>query len=285
MKSPTAQHTLNPAMPVLQRPDGTVQIGWDPRRAIGIRPPTGLSAGDLAQLLRGMQSGFDADVVQSAAMAAGLSDGDAWAGLLSALSAAGLLQSSPADDRRAVSIRIHGRGPLSDLLAGALTCSGSRVRTSRFGHVARETADLVVLSDFLVADRRLVRDLHRAGVPHLPVRIRDGTGLIGPLVLPGATSCLNCADLHRGDRDESWPALAAQLEGTVGSADRATVLATAAVALNQVDQVIDAIRGVGRSDKPPPTLDATLEFDIGSRTTVVRRWSRHPQCDWCVRHA
>ncbi|MUM35473.1 cyclodehydratase [Mycolicibacterium sp. CBMA 361] len=257
MKSPTAQHTLNPAMPVLQRPDGTVQIGWDPRRAIGIRPPTGLSAGDLAQLLRGMQSGFDADVVQSAAMAAGLSDGDAWAGLLSALSAAGLLQSSPADDRRAVSIRIHGRGPLSDLLAGALTCSGSRVRTSRFGHVARETADLVVLSDFLVADRRLVRDLHRAGVPHLPVRIRDGTGLIGPL----------------------------ELEGTVGSADRATVLATAAVALNQVDQVIDAIRGVGRSDKPPPTLDATLEFDIGSRTTVVRRWSRHPQCDWCVRHA
>ena len=144
-------------------------------------------------------------------------------------------------------------------------------------------ADLVVLSDFLVADRRLVRDLHRAGVPHLPVRIRDGTGLIGPLVLPGATSCLNCADLHRSDRDASWPVLAAQLEGTVGTGDRATVLATAAVALNQVDQVIDAIRGGAGRAEPPPTLDATLEFDIATRTTVVRRWSRHPLCDWCDR--
>ncbi|MDR3658854.1 MAG: TOMM precursor leader peptide-binding protein [Mycobacterium sp.] len=284
MTSGPARHTLNPAMPVLQRPDGTVQIGWDPRRAIGIRPPNGLSPRTLAELLRGMQSGFDAETSHTRAVAAGLTDVDEWTGLLKALRAADMLQSVPAHGSRSVAVRIHGSGPLSDLLTGALSCSGNRVRTSRFGHVAvtREAADLVVLSDYLVADRRLVRDLHRAGVPHLPVRIRDGTGLIGPLVLPGATSCLNCADLHRGDRDKSWPALAAQLEGTVGSADRATVLATAAVALNQVDQVIDAIRGAASGNKPPPTLDATLEFDIGSRTTVVRRWSRHPQCDWCA---
>ena len=276
---------LNPALPVLQRPDGTVQIGWDPRRAIGIRPPDGLSVGDLADLLRGMQSGVDPESSRSLALAAGLTDVDGWAGLVGALSSAGLLRTVPDAGRRPVSVRIHGSGPLSDLLAGALSCSGTRVRTSRFGHVAvtRDAADLVVLSDFLVADRRLVRDLHRAGVPHLPVRIRDGTGLIGPLVLPGATSCLNCADLHRSDRDASWPVLAAQLEGTVGSGDRATVLATAAVALNQVDQVIDAIRGGRGRAEPPPTLDATLEFDIATRTTVVRRWSRHPLCDWCDR--
>jgi hypothetical protein len=51
--------------------------------------------------------------------------------------------------------------------------------------------DLVVLSDYLVADPRMVRDLHSQGVPHLPVRVRDGTGLVGPLVIPGVTSCLN----------------------------------------------------------------------------------------------
>jgi hypothetical protein len=28
------------------------------------------------------------------------------------------------------------------------------------------------------------------GVPHLPVQVRDGTGLVGPLVIPGVTSCL-----------------------------------------------------------------------------------------------
>jgi hypothetical protein len=48
----------------------------------------------------------------------------------------------------------------------------------------------VVLSDYLVADPRMVRDLHSQRVPHLPVRVRDGTGLVGPLVIPGVTSCL-----------------------------------------------------------------------------------------------
>ena len=106
-----------------------------------------------------------------------------------------------------------------------------------------------MLSDFLVADPRLVRELHEAEVPHLPVRVRDGTGLIGPLVIPGVTSCLRCADLHRSDRDADWPAVAAQLRGTVGNADRATVLATAALALNQVHRVISAI-GDGHDARP-----------------------------------
>jgi hypothetical protein len=39
-------------------------------------------------------------------------------------------------------------------------------------------------------DPRIVRDLHNAGVPHLLVRVREATGLVGPLVIPGATSCL-----------------------------------------------------------------------------------------------
>jgi bacteriocin biosynthesis cyclodehydratase domain-containing protein len=121
-------------------------------------------------------------------------------------------------------------------------------------------------------------------VPHLPVRVRDGAGLVGPMVIPGVTSCLDCADLHRCDRDAAWPAVAAQLRDTVGSADRATVLATAALALTQVDRVIRAVRGdrdVGSSLEPPPTLDTTLEFDVNTRSIVARRWSRHPRCSQC----
>jgi hypothetical protein len=45
---------------------------------------------------------------------------------------------------------------------------------------------LMVLSDYLVADPRMVRDLHSQGVPHLPVRVRDGTGLVGPPGHPGS---------------------------------------------------------------------------------------------------
>ena len=46
--------------------------------------------------------------------------------------------------------------------------------------VSHATVDLVILSDSLVADPRLVRDLHSQSVPHLPVRVRDGIGLVGP---------------------------------------------------------------------------------------------------------
>ena len=87
--------------------------------------------------------------------------------------------------------------------------------------------------------------------------------------------------MHRSDRDAAWPAVAAQLRDTVGNADRATVLATAALALNQVDRVIRAVRGGnygGRSAEPPPTLDTTLEFDVNSGSIAARRWSRHPRC-------
>lgn len=136
----------------------------------------------------------------------------------------------------------------------------------------------MVLSDYLVADPRVVHDLHAAGIAHLPVRVRDGTGLVGPLVIPGVTSCLGCADLHRSDRDAAWPAVAAQLRDTVGTADRATVLATAALALNQVDRVIRAVREERSTDEPLPTLDTTLEFDVNVGSVVARRWSRHPSC-------
>lgn len=102
--------------------------------------------------------------------------------------------------------------------------------------------------------------------------------MVGPLVIPGLTSCLSCADLHRTDRDPAWPALAAQLREVVGIADRPTLLATAALALSQLQQIITGTRGAGAAGPPPATLDATLEVDVGSHTIAARRWGRHPLC-------
>jgi bacteriocin biosynthesis cyclodehydratase domain-containing protein len=270
------RYALNPVMPVLLRPDGAVQVGWDPRRAVLVHPPRGLTAQALAELLRTMQSGATLAELHSRF-------GFDASELIASLVDAGVVTAAARRRTRSASIRIHGRGPLSDLLAGALRCSGARLTHSSLTHATAtpETTDLVVLSDFLVADPRVVRELHAARVPHLPVRVRDGAGLVGPLVIPGVTSCLDCADLHRSDRDAAWPAVAAQLRDTVGSADRATVLATAALALNQVDRVIRAVLGgndVGKSPEPPPTLDTTLEFDVTTSSIMARRWARHPRC-------
>jgi bacteriocin biosynthesis cyclodehydratase domain-containing protein len=278
------RYTLNPVMPVLMRPDGAVQVGWDPRRAILVLPPDGLSAAALADLLRAMQSGIALPDLISLARNRGAVDDNAVTDLLASLTESGVVTVATPQTRSA-SIRIHGRGPLSDLLAGALRCSGTRVQRSNLNHagVRPGSTDLVVLSDYLVTDPQVVRDLHDARVPHLPVRIRDGTGLVGPLVIPGLTSCLQCADLHRSDRDAAWPAVAAQLRHAVGSADRATMLATAALALNEVNRVIDAVRRTAGdthlAGDPPPTLDTTLEFDVHTGSTISRRWSRHPRCE------
>jgi bacteriocin biosynthesis cyclodehydratase domain-containing protein len=278
-----SSHTLNPVMPVLVRPDGAVQVGWDPRRAMLVEPPDGLSAPALADLLRAMQSGVTAGELCALAVNRGITDVTAMTDLVSSLVDEGLATTT-APRTRSASIRIHGRGPLSDLLASALRCSGARVRQSRLNHagVRPGTTDLVVLSDFLVADPHLLRELHQARIPHLPVCVRDGTGLVGPLVIPGVTSCLGCADLYRSDRDAAWPAVAAQLRDAVGSADRATMLGTAALALSQVDRVIAAVHDSddpSRAGDPPPTLDTTLEFDVRTGSTTSRRWSRHPRCE------
>jgi hypothetical protein len=277
------RYLINSALPVLLRPDGAVQVGWHPRRAVLVRPPRGLTAAALAGLLRRLQAGLTIDDLRAAARQCGTTDDDTVDDLVAALLDAGVLTIAAARRDRSASIRIHGRGPLSDLLVSGLRCSGARVQRSNRPHAAvgSDPPDLVVLSDALIADPHVVRNLHAARVAHLAVRVRDGTGLVGPLVLPGVTSCLNCADLHRGDRDAAWPAVAAQLRDTVGNADRATVLATAALALNQIDRVIRAVREAGdprHTAPPPPALDTTLEFDVDSSSIVARRWSRHPRC-------
>ena len=273
-------YALDPAMPVLLRPDGAVQVGWDPRRAVLVRPPSGLTASDLAALLRSMRSPTPITELQRQAAACGSLDLDS---LITQLVGAGVAtRGRRQSGGRAASIRVHGRGPLSDLLVEALRSSGARVTHSSQAHagVTSAAVDLVILSDSLVADPRMVRDLHSQRVPHLPVRVRDGIGLVGPLVLPGVTSCLSCADLHRSDRDAAWPAIAAQLRDTVGVADRATLLATAALALSQVNRVIAAVRGQEAvpDPGPPPALNATLEFDLNAGSIVARPWSRHPLC-------
>jgi bacteriocin biosynthesis cyclodehydratase domain-containing protein len=278
----TSLYALDPAMPVLLRPDGAVQVGWDPGRAVLVRPPGGLAAAELATLLRAMRSPTPISELQRQATDRGLQDTDGLANLVAQLVGAGVATECRQPRGRAASIRVHGRGPLSELIVEALRCSGARIAHSSQPHatVSHAAADLVVLTDYLVADPRMVRDLHSQGVAHLPVRVRDGTGLVGPLVIPGVTSCLGCADLHRSDRDAAWPAIAAQLRDTVGVADRATLLATAALALSQVNRVIAAVRGrqAVPDPAPPAALNATLEFDLNTGSIVARQWTKHPLC-------
>lgn len=269
---------LDPARPVLSRPDGCVQVGWDPRRAVVLRPPEDLPPPVLAELLRALQHAATVSDLQARAAEHGVA-ADTVSGLVDHLLSAGVAAPAASTRTHSTAIRVHGDGPLSELLVTSLRCNNIRVSRSNRPHASSTLIDLALLTDYLVADPRVVRDLQDAGIPHLPVRVRDGVGLIGPLVIPRVTSCLRCADMHRSDRDAAWPAVAAQLCGTVGTADRATVLATVGLALVEIDRVVRALDYDGSGPVPvPSTLDTTLEFDVATGTVTAREWVRHPQC-------
>ena len=136
-----------------------------------------------------------------------------------------------------------------------------------------ERPDLTILAhDTPTPDERR-QALHADSAAHLAVHLGVDSGVVGPLVLPGFTSCLRCADLHRRDRDPAWGALAVQL--TVGrrhgpAADVAVATIVAGVAAQQALAFLDG--------DPPATLDGTIELRLPDWRLRRRSWSMHPEC-------
>ncbi|MET9684826.1 TOMM precursor leader peptide-binding protein [Streptomyces coeruleorubidus] len=59
-------------------------------------------------------------------------------------------------------------------------------------------------------DPSAAEPLMSSGTPHLYAGVVEGTGVVGPLVLPGETGCAGCLHESRTDRDPAWPRLVAQ---------------------------------------------------------------------------
>jgi hypothetical protein len=139
----------------------------------------------------------------------------------------------------------------------------------------RAGADLAVLAGGPGSDHRTLDRLLRAGIPHLVARVRETTGVVGPLVLPGRSSCQRCHDLHRTDRDPAWPRIAAQLSAAsrLRTAACDSVLATA-VAAHAALQVLAYLDG----DPAPPAVDGTLEISQADGRVRRRSWAAHPAC-------
>lgn len=112
--------------------------------------------------------------------------------------------------------------------------------------------------------------------PHLLLDLRGGVPVVGPLVRPPAGPCLRCLDLHRGDRDPAWPALAAQLaaDGGEPACTATTRLAAAAFAAAEALAHLDG--------GTPETLGSAVEVR-GAGRLRRRRWSPHPSCGCCGR--
>ncbi|MBY8874438.1 ThiF family adenylyltransferase [Micromonospora sp. PLK6-60] len=139
------------------------------------------------------------------------------------------------------------------------------------GRVGRGRAQLVVQ---LGADRPaalLAARYAQRRQPHLLLGLREGVPVVGPLVRPPVGPCLNCLDLHRGDRDPGWPALAAQLAAAGPDQDcaAATLLAAVAYAAAEVLAHLDGGN--------PETLGCAVRVGAAGRFRR-RTWPPHPSC-------
>jgi bacteriocin biosynthesis cyclodehydratase domain-containing protein len=139
----------------------------------------------------------------------------------------------------------------------------------------RQLPDLVLITDATVADPRLSSSLAAAGIPHLMVHAAEGTGVVGPLVVPGRTSCLRCVDLHNTDTDPCWPALAAQLAAHPQPADLASAQATAAFAAGQA---LRFLHGSGAGHGDLPVWGAAVEIDVFTSRCNRVEWRPHEHC-------
>jgi bacteriocin biosynthesis cyclodehydratase domain-containing protein len=140
---------------------------------------------------------------------------------------------------------------------------------------ARRQPDLIVLSDVLVPEPAMVTELLGTGIAHLIGYAHEGTAVVGPLVWPGRSSCLRCAELHRADVDAAWPKLAAQLVGQIPTAGLAcTQLAAALI----VEQVLAALTGPTAGLPLPPVWGAALEVDPVRGTLRHHPRPAHPRC-------
>jgi len=121
----------------------------------------------------------------------------------------------------------------------------------------------VVIADHAVP-LRAYRDWMREGVPHIAVVFGARAVTVGPVVFPGATGCLRCADLRRTAADPAWPAIAAQLVGTPAAAARDAVARTEALcAATRLARAVargTVVAGVGERIEADPECGCTLDL-------------------------
>jgi bacteriocin biosynthesis cyclodehydratase domain-containing protein len=165
----------------------------------------------------------------------------------------------------AVLLRRSGIGRV--VLANAATASGG------LPSVSTARPDLAVLTGHRSPDLQDL--LMRGQVPHLAVSATEAIGVVGPLVIPGRSSCLRCLDLTRTDRDPAWPLILAQLTRRQPDPPACDAPLAAAVAAQAAFQ---ALALIDRAAFAEAVTNGTLELVLPGWQWRRRTWPPHPGC-------
>ena len=162
------------------------------------------------------------------------------------------------------------RSALADVGSTASSAQG----VSTLSHWSKpETTPLdltIVATDRPEPDRVITEHLVRNDEPHLVVRCWGNGVSVGPLVIPGKTSCVRCADLSRSDADPLWPVVLRQLS-RLQIETPPTLLAWAASVA--VAQSLAFLHG-----ELPESAGSTMELTWPHFVTRLRRWPAHRNC-------
>ncbi|GGW19243.1 hypothetical protein GCM10018980_27820 [Streptomyces capoamus] len=117
--------------------------------------------------------------------------------------------------------------------------------------------------------------LMAAGTPHLYAGVVEGTGVVGPLVLPGESGCTGCLHRDRADRDEAWPRLVAQWQSgrarRGGACDLALATTVAGLAAAHALAFLDG--------GAPSAAGTRWEASLPGLRWCARPVRPHPECD------
>lgn len=199
------------------------------------------------------------------------------AGVASVLAAAGVGRVTVSDHRVVTEVDIGPLAATSEQVGERRGPAAARrlaaVAPSTATGVGADGPDVTVLAPDHGPDAALTATWLREPGVHLLAYIRETTGVVGPLVLPGRSACLRCVDLHRTDRDPAWPRLAVQLARPGIAVAACDVALATLVAASAALHVLLHIEG-----DQPPSVGASIETALADATSRRRPWPPHPAC-------
>ncbi|PRZ38540.1 ThiF family protein [Antricoccus suffuscus] len=250
--------------------------GWHPENDRGLLP-------DLAARLLSPASGTPQQVAAARAHSQVLIHGGRRVGsvIAGALAAAGLGRINVVERAPVDASDVTGGGfglddvgaDHSDALARLVKRVSDSASTARLSPL--ESPDLLILTETWPGPDERERSLQRSGTPYLCATVRERRAVIGPFVVPGESSCLQCQHLSRRDRDPQWPAIYGQLRmqphRPEDAGESALALLAGSLASIQALQWFDG-------ERLPETINTTLEIGLPDLVLTRRFWPRHPLC-------
>ncbi len=180
---------------------------------------------------------------------------------------------------------VDGRGPVPDTVVALLR--GTDLGQVDGGAYAADAAELtapdpdhrqpalVVLASAGPLPPGAGATWQAGGIPHLPLTCRDGAATLGPLVVPGRSSCLRCHDLMRTDLDPAWPGVSSRLHAGVLARPEPV---DAGPRLGPLVTALAALLVTGWLDGTAPMAGVSVEVALPWPTVVHRYWPAHPDC-------